>query len=771
MIRKFLAAAIVFSLFFASCGQMDTLFFQAGNYRVTARVGQYTLDECSIVESDTPIRPYFIESVDDDPDIRGLIVFLQSLNGEVISKKLLYTTDPAKAAPDAGSGGNKTDTIQAGSPAEDSETLSGDPADFGEENGSGGDASTDGASSTTEETGEPGEYADAYRFRESKTILEPSIRYTEDAIYVKKLNGDLPSLFLPEELEAGQYILVFQVLGKEDILYRVNKPIYYIADSEFTLDDIHIYLPGFFGESHIVQPGLPIMLETNLAAGTDLEPYLVWYNGKKRVHEGYVSDGAACFLWQAPPQTGFHVLKVEAFPFKPRTTRAPVPTGRIKELSLPISTKVEKLNNSRALYDAPSGTETGFSENHLVAARWYQFFANLDDSAGTGGGKNTLSPVNHAPEWLPGAGIFGVAIGPHHRFSIPGPLFIPPAQGGIDGRLLFRFVPLADGTVFSASFKLENSLETLELRLSRARETLILNYSAGAVSGEKTAPLAAGQNDELITAVLGFGAANGRLSVSLALDAAAQFLPDESIPLPGPLTGYGTFQIGADITPVKSDFTGARGRMATGTAGNTGGAQTGFDQTTADSSGAEAGQGFARGAENTVPMTAVLDEIIITITRSVPANNNTQTAASEEPASFAEDTEETVENEEPDTETAQAALSPEPAVLKQPRPESESETRTIPVSDGTQTSGKAPDAVETRTTPVSDGNQTSGKASDAVEVQPPDESRVPVPAETPAVSVPPAPAEDAEQGENNDLSLFQTRESGGTGPLEPQAAP
>jgi hypothetical protein len=746
MFRKFLVSGIIFSLFFAGCGQLDTMFSLSGTYKVTAKAGQYTLDECSIVKADTPIQPYFIEPVDDDPDIRGLTIFLQSLDGEIISKKLMYTTDPGKGTPSAGSGVTDSGT-SIGLPADSGEkTGSGTDKTTGSSSMTGGDLSTgtndssdssaDGVSSTTEETGE---YADVYRFRESKTIIEPSIRYNEDAIYVKKLSGDLPPLLLPEELEAGQYILVFQVLGDEGILYRVDKPVYYIADSEFTLDDIHIYLPGLFGGSHIVPPEVPIMLETNLAAGTDLEPYLVWYNGKKRVHEGYAADGAARFLWQAPAQTGFHVLKVEAFPFKPRNTVTPAPIGRIKESSLPVSTK----NDSRVLYTVPAELETGFSKKYLGVTRWYQFFANLDDSAGTGGSKNTLTAVNHVPEWLPQGNIFGVAIGPSHHFTIPEPLFIPPARGDIEGRLLFRFVPLADGTIFSGSFKLENSLETLELNLSRDREMLILNYSVGNVSDEKTVPLVIGQNEELITAVVSFSVTKGRLSVSLALDTPAQFLPGESIPLPGALTGYGIFQIGAEVTLGKNDFIVPQGRTVTeaGIAGNTGNAQTGFNQTSAtktttvatavttevtaaDSFGAEASQAFASGAKDAVSIIAILDEIILTVTMDVPANANIQTAASVETSSFAAVSEETVENEKPDTETTQAELTPEPAVLKQSQAQP-----------------------ATRTTPVSDRNRVSSKPQAAVEIQLPDRSRVSVSAETPAVSVP--LVEDVEQGESN----------------------
>jgi hypothetical protein len=534
---------------------MDTVFFSEGVYKVSARVGQYTLDECAVIRSDTPIYPYFIKSVDEDPDILKLTVFLQNLNGEILSKKVTYIIDPDKETSTFQSGSldsagetDKTDSSSGTDPVSEVDpgitTGSASGADVGD-SGPGDGNPLDG---TAEEAGEN---EDAYRFSKRETGANPPLPYDEDIIYVKKLSGDLPPLFLPRNMEPGQYTLVFQIAGKQGVLNRIDMPFYYTGTSEFTLDDIHAYLPGIFDRGHLVPPETPVMLETNLAAGANLNPYVVWYNGKKRIHEGYVADGAARFIWRVPSQTGFHILKVEAFPFKPLNTGMRTPIGRIKELSLPVSAK----NENRSLSGSPDGPETGFSDKDLIFVRRYQLFADLEDSQSPGIARNVLAVVNRTPEWLPQGNIFGLAVGPGHVFSIPGPLFTPSPRD--EGRLLFRFVPLTDGTIFSGSFTLKPDpeqknrhepkewFETLNMELSYAGGTVILKYSAGSIFGEKTVFLLPGQTEGVITVVVGFQVQNDTLRLSLGLNTSATFLPDGGIPLPGLLTGDGTFYLGA----------------------------------------------------------------------------------------------------------------------------------------------------------------------------------------------------------------------------------
>ncbi|WP_010263754.1 hypothetical protein [Treponema primitia] len=84
-----------FTLFLSSCSDMDTVFSSPfssqGTYRVNALVdSDYTLDEYSVVNQNSKIRPFFVNSVVNDPDVRGLTVFVQDLSGTTISRKVRY---------------------------------------------------------------------------------------------------------------------------------------------------------------------------------------------------------------------------------------------------------------------------------------------------------------------------------------------------------------------------------------------------------------------------------------------------------------------------------------------------------------------------------------------------------------------------------------------------------------------------------------------------------------------------------------------------------
>jgi hypothetical protein len=536
---------------------MDTVFSSDGAYNVSVKAGQYTLDECAIVRSDTPIHPYFIKPVDEDPDVQKLTVFLQTPGGEIVSKKVTYILDPDNgvSTPESGSQDSSGETDKTDPASVTEPAFTADPVPPEDPASAADPVSTDNPFSSDEPADaglwdgtaeDTGENDDVYRVFKREIIPKPSLPYNEDIIYVKKLSGALPPLLLPPDIEAGQYTLVFQILGEKGILNRIDKPLYYIGAAEFTLDDIHAYLPGIFDRGHLVPPEMSVMLEAKLAAGTNLNPYVVWYNGKKRIHEGYIADGAARFIWQAPAQTGFHTLKVEAFPFKPLNTGVRIPMGKVKELSLPVSGK----NESLSFGSIPAGSRTGFSEKELIPVRRYQLFANLEDSQSSAIARNVLTAVNHTPEWLPRGNIFGLAVGPDHSFSIPSPLFTPSSRDGAEGHLIFRFIPLADGVIFSGSFKLKPGLEPkewfeiLDMNLSYAGGMVILKYSAGSVSGEKNIFLFPGQTEGLVTVVISFEVQQYTLRLSLGLNTPAEFQSDEGIPLSGPLTGEGTFRLG-----------------------------------------------------------------------------------------------------------------------------------------------------------------------------------------------------------------------------------
>jgi hypothetical protein len=73
---------------------MDLILPAAGTYQVDAYINGYSLNDCSILRRNDMIRPYFVTSVTNDPDVQGLTVFLRSSSGQVISQKTRYTLTP-----------------------------------------------------------------------------------------------------------------------------------------------------------------------------------------------------------------------------------------------------------------------------------------------------------------------------------------------------------------------------------------------------------------------------------------------------------------------------------------------------------------------------------------------------------------------------------------------------------------------------------------------------------------------------------------------------
>ncbi|MDR2403805.1 MAG: hypothetical protein LBD78_07210 [Spirochaetaceae bacterium] len=682
-------------IFLTACGQLDTVFSPTGTYRVSARAAAYTLDECAIVESGTPIYPYFIGSVADDPDLRGLTVFLQSTGGETISRKVQYVLprkpeadtlqgeagglpvdsddtgyadtgyeagQDSQAVPadessgaDTGLAGSSTDTggLESDSPETSLPDLSGyssgDPAPAGLASGGmtddpdkPGDASvsaadgfpsdppaspdltasglssssdpvssdsssapdpaspdwpssdpssspdpvSSGLSSSSEPTSSSGPSSldpsssdvssSSYSKDTPETDLGGSVRETgytgslnerssgnsdtggisqrnessipdksilrlqentDLIIEIAHIEGDLTPFLLPEGLEIGQYKLVFQVVGDRGVLNRIEKPIYYVADALFSLNAFNVYLPGGIEGSSIVPPGTNVMLEVQVVADKRLEPYVVWYNGKKRIGEGGVirseSQGGSSrainqFFWKAPAQTGFHTLRVEVLPFRPRSS-SPGGMGRIKEMSLPVSSKQEGRG-----YFANTGDSL---------LRWYQFRGSLQDTKTPGA---DLIPLNGAlVQWLPYAGVYGLALRPGDTYSIPDVSFVLPGDKLGKGQILFRVAPFAGGIIFSGSFVLgESSADTLDLNLEYDGNDLILTCAAGTGVLRRTVAVESPGSEEFITPVINFEIEPDRFRADISLSVTDTFIGEGEIPLKASAGGNGRFRIG-----------------------------------------------------------------------------------------------------------------------------------------------------------------------------------------------------------------------------------
>jgi hypothetical protein len=589
---------VLFSAFIAAgCGELDTILSSnlstnSAVYRVNAMAEGRNLDECAIVGIGSRIRPYFLDPMESDPDIAGLVVFLETPRGELVSRKVRYIRGFADQSSEQ-SGETNTDmdgqileddapdpesaktSAELTGPEEIPSGRTGLETDAGAESAKGGGYETPAASGGSspngnspqekEETDEnrssgpddDREEETVYQIREKKTFSEPgeSANPDELVVYVSNLGGDLPALLFPEKLAIGPYILVFQVMGMQGVLSRFEKLIYYVSDAELSLGDIQTYHSGDVERSGVVSPDSVLMLETKVNADARLEPYIVWYHGKNRLKEGPVSGGVDRLLWRAPANTGFQALRAEVFPFRPSSAYKNT-GGLAKELSLAISSKQVKktARNAEAPQPDPS------------IVRWYQLGGDLFDSLAPLDGKRALTPGDSTIiTWLPKTGIYGLAAGSAYSYTIPAPLFTPDAKLPSRGQFVFRFAVQSSGIIAGGIFALDRASQTLKLELSCDTDTnrLTLSYVLGDEKQEQGLALPFSARDEWITVAIDFIAYNKefRAELSLLSTGNGDFLSElaslsgknaptgKSIVLPGALTGEGTFRIGAAAVP------------------------------------------------------------------------------------------------------------------------------------------------------------------------------------------------------------------------------
>jgi hypothetical protein len=653
---------VIFSAFIAAgCGELDTILSSKLStnpvYRVTAAAEGRSLDDCAIVGIGSRIRPYFLDSIEDDPDITGLVVFLETPDGETVSRRVRYVPGSAAQVSDQPV---ETDTVTDGQILGDNapempggQTVSGEDAagknnsgtdvkisdsesgeyqtpandgyapdgnTFQEKNDAAEGRSSDSAGNPEKET--------VYQIREKKTFSGTGEIPDSDelVVHVSKLGAELPALLFPEKLAIGPYILVFQVLGLEGVLSQFEKFIYYVSDAKLALGDIQTYHSGNAERSGVVSPDTVLMLETKVSADERLAPYIVWYNGKKRLREGPVSDGLDRFLWRSPAQTGFQALRAEVFPFMPPPAHKNT-GGLAKELSLAISSKQTR----RAVGNAEAVPPD-------FVTRWYQFGGDLSDSLAPLDGGRELHPGDDTVvTWLPKTGIYGLAAGPGYSYTIPGTLFTPDKKSPGRGQLVFRFAVQSSGIVFSGNFALDRTSQTLKLDLSCDTDAncLILSRTLGDEKQEQILSLPVYARDEWITAAVDFAVENKefRADLSLLSIGNGEFLTEltslfdknapagKGIVLPGDLTGEGVFRIGGGAAPANSSANtaaaaGKSGADATVYSGNT---SMSTDTTAAKSAG-NTPASFITGEENRSAAALTNGAAVVT-----PAPVNTET--------------------------------------------------------------------------------------------------------------------------------------------------
>jgi hypothetical protein len=307
----------------------------------------------------------------------------------------------------------------------------------------------------------------------------------EMLIPVNSLDDNLPFVPIPANFPIGRYTLVSQVMSGKEVLQKTEKTIYYIGNSRFTYDKINVHLPGITDNSQIIPRGMVVLLEAKFNFESRLDPYIVWYSGKRKISEGRFSEGASYLLWKAPEQSGFYSVSVEIFPADSHFDLA----GYKNEISLLVSTKTLNLNL--------------VSENIPQLVHWYVFEGNLNDSKlVTSQERSLLAAGGIKPDWTASDGIYGLAAG-HDRTYM-----LPKISGYELWQILFRLKPIYDGGIFYIQFSPD-----VYMNISVENQCLILTLS----SPQKTVSQSVKLSDmkTFITAGVSFSVNPGSISAKI----------------------------------------------------------------------------------------------------------------------------------------------------------------------------------------------------------------------------------------------------------------
>jgi len=388
----FLVFLVIFGVILGSCDALDSLFPSAGNYKMTILVNDLSLEECSFVKSKDMIRPYFEESVSEDPDISSLIIFIRDSLGEIIGEKIVY-------------GLEEEDALE-----------------------------------------------DCY------------------FILVESLDGTLPEFSMPDDLRVARYEIVTQVMGGKNILQRMEKEFFYLGKNHFSYEGINIYLPGISESPHLIPKDALIMLEANIDFDDNLDPYIVWYEGKKKISEGRFSKGAGRQFWKAPEQSGFFSLHAEIFPVEHFDGLI----GYQKRVSLLVSSMDIDIHL--------------ISHDISQLVHWYTFEGNLNDlkmntalinaalinpTLNNTPESSIIPNSENAPMWAGADGTYGLATGFNNV------MWLPKVMVNNDvaetWQILFRLKPMNDGDIFSIQF---NSSDNVIMKLSIHENKLNLTLTS-----------------------------------------------------------------------------------------------------------------------------------------------------------------------------------------------------------------------------------------------------------------------------------------------------
>ncbi|MCL2758919.1 MAG: hypothetical protein FWD22_01760 [Treponema sp.] len=488
VIRKYtiLVSAVFITLLLGGCEAMDAILPSAGTYKLNVQINDIPLDECSYAKHGDIINPFFEESVSEDPDITALMVFLRDSKGEIKGWRVIYNLDPeaAKIA---------QEQLKSVSKVSDDNTDEND----------------------SEKSGDFSESAEPAEAQESA----PEKNGDEKIIPIANFN-DMPAFPIPGNLPMGRYTMISQVMSGKDILQRTEKTFFYLGKTVFYFNGINVFLPGISDSAQLIPRGATVMLEVDLFFDKLLDPYIVWFDGRNKISEGYFSEGAGQLFWKAPEQSGFFALRAEIFPAESLDELS----GYQKEISLLVS--------SQAI------------DVHLISANvpqlthWYTLESSLFDSRTPAAADRALKPAgSNKIKWMGLNGTYGIASGFNNVFSLPK---IPVLNEGIETwQALFRFSSLSSGGILSVLF---GSSDDIRINLSMEEEKFILKLisplktvsqiiSLPAASDESSEEIPGIKKDNsFITAGINFSVNKGLLTAQINI--IGDFIDNELITKP-----------------------------------------------------------------------------------------------------------------------------------------------------------------------------------------------------------------------------------------------
>ncbi|MCL2214687.1 MAG: hypothetical protein FWC06_05690 [Treponema sp.] len=315
-------------------------------------------------------------------------------------------------------------------------------------------------------------------------------------IHIDNFDDVLPLFSLPDNLAIGSYTIVSQVMNGRGVLQKTEKLFYYLGKNDFSFKGISVYLPGIAENLQFIQKGTVVMLEADLEFSGDLNPYVVWYEGRKKISEGSFSDGAGQLFWKTPDQSGFYSIRAEIFPVRILDRLA----GFREDISLLVSSKTVDIHM--------------VSWNIPQLISWYTFEGNMDNSKiPAAAGQLVLNPGNSV-KWMGANGTYGIATGYNNTVSLPKNA-IPDSEIKT-WQTIFRFMHVNDGGIFTIVF---DSLKHVYMHLFMEDRNLVLTLTSPPMTVSQIYTLPEAEEDSpkpfFRTAGINFSVMPGLLSAQI----------------------------------------------------------------------------------------------------------------------------------------------------------------------------------------------------------------------------------------------------------------